>query len=89
MVVRAAAVETPARSALGLGEWGNGGGDECGEEGHPGVGGEWAAAVVRHNGMKAAVSEGNCPGWWWGVMRSRCSGRYGSGGGASRRRVRT
>jgi hypothetical protein len=31
--------------------------------------------------MKAAVSEGNRLGWWWGVMRSRCSGRYGSGGG--------
>jgi hypothetical protein len=32
-----------------------------GGAGRPGVGGEWAAAVVRHNGMKAAVSEGNRP----------------------------
>jgi hypothetical protein len=33
MVVRAATVGTPVRSALGLGVRGNGGGDECGEEG--------------------------------------------------------
>jgi hypothetical protein len=33
-----------------------------GGAGRPGVGGERAAAVVRHNGMKAAVSEGNRPG---------------------------
>jgi hypothetical protein len=75
-----------------------GGGDECGEEGRaprPFIGSEGerggraAAAVVRHNGMKAAVSEGNRPGWWWGVMRSRCFVRYGSGGGAGRRRART
>jgi hypothetical protein len=33
MVVRAAAVGTPVRSALGLGEWEMGGGDGCGEEG--------------------------------------------------------
>jgi hypothetical protein len=32
-VVRASAVGTLVRSALGLGEWINGGGDECGEEG--------------------------------------------------------
>jgi hypothetical protein len=32
-VVRAAAVGTPVRSALRLGEWEIGGGDECGEEG--------------------------------------------------------
>jgi hypothetical protein len=29
-------------------------------------------AVVHHDGMKAAVLEGNRPGWWWGVMRSTC-----------------
>jgi hypothetical protein len=51
-----------------------------GGAGRPGVGGEQAAAVVRHNGMKAPISEGNRPGWWWGVIRRRCSGRYGSGG---------
>jgi hypothetical protein len=45
-VVRAAAVGTLMWSALGLGERGNG----SGEMG--------AAAVVCHNGMKAAVSEG-------------------------------
>jgi NO-binding membrane sensor protein with MHYT domain len=45
-----------------------------------GVGGQ-AVAVVHHNGMKATVLEGNRSGWWWGVMRSRCSGRYGTGGG--------
>jgi hypothetical protein len=44
---------------------------------------------VCNNGMKAVVSEGKQPGWWWGVMRSRCSGRYGSGGGAGRRCART
>jgi hypothetical protein len=33
-----------------------------GGAGRPGIGGERAAAVVRHNGMKAAVSEGNQPG---------------------------
>jgi hypothetical protein len=33
MVVRAAAVGTPVQSMLRLGERGNGGGDECGEEG--------------------------------------------------------
>jgi hypothetical protein len=33
MAVRAAAVETPVRSMLGLGEWEMGGGDECGEKG--------------------------------------------------------
>jgi hypothetical protein len=33
-VVRAAVVKTPVQSALGLEEWGNGGGDECREEGH-------------------------------------------------------
>jgi hypothetical protein len=43
------------------------------------------AVVVHHNGMKAAVSEGNQPGWWWGLMRSRCSGHYGSGGGVRAR----
>jgi hypothetical protein len=32
-VVRAAAVGTPVRIALGLGEWEMGGGDGCGEEG--------------------------------------------------------
>jgi hypothetical protein len=32
-VVRAAAVGTPVWSALGLGEWEMGGGDECSEEG--------------------------------------------------------
>jgi hypothetical protein len=47
--------------------------------GRLGVRGEWVAAVVHHNGMKAAISERNRLGWWWGVMRSRCSGRYGSG----------
>jgi hypothetical protein len=31
--VRAAAVETPMRSTLELGEWEMGGGDECNEEG--------------------------------------------------------
>jgi hypothetical protein len=54
------------------GEWGNGGGDECGEEGQaprPFIGSEGerggrAAAVVRHNRMKAAVSEGNRSAWW-------------------------
>jgi hypothetical protein len=35
--------------------------------------------------MKAAVSKGNQPWWWWGVMRSRCSGCYGSGGGVRAR----
>jgi hypothetical protein len=30
-----------------------------------------------------AISEGNRPGWWWGVMRSRRSGHYGSGDGGS------
>jgi hypothetical protein len=30
-----------------------------GGAGRPGIGGEQAAAVVRHNGMKVAVSEGN------------------------------
>jgi hypothetical protein len=33
MVVRAVAVGTPVRSALGLTERENGGGDECGGEG--------------------------------------------------------
>jgi hypothetical protein len=55
------------RSVLGLGEWEMGGGDECGEKGqapHPfivseGERGDQAAAVLHHNGMKAAVSEGN------------------------------
>jgi hypothetical protein len=42
---------------------------------------------VRHNGMKVAISEGNQSGVWWGVMRSRCSGRYGSGGDAGRWRA--
>jgi hypothetical protein len=55
--------------------------------GRSGIGGERAAVVVRHNGMKAAVSEGNEPGVWWGVMRSRCSGRYGSGGGVRTREM--
>jgi hypothetical protein len=32
-VVRVAAIETPVRSALRLGEWEMGGGDGCGEEG--------------------------------------------------------
>jgi hypothetical protein len=32
MVVRAAVAGTLVRSMLGLGEQGNGGGDECGEE---------------------------------------------------------
>jgi hypothetical protein len=57
--------------------------------GRPGIRGEWVAAVVRHNGMKAAVSEGNRPGVWWGVMRSRCSSCYGSGGGTKKRHART
>jgi hypothetical protein len=85
-------------------EWGNGGEDECGEWGgasslpfymvgggaaQPGIGGERVAEVVHHNGMKAAVLEENRLGWWWGVMRSRCSGRYGRGGGAGRQRART
>jgi hypothetical protein len=54
-----------------------------GGAGWPDVGGERAAATVRHNGMKAAISEGNRSGvgGGWGVMRSRCSDRYGSGGG--------
>jgi hypothetical protein len=30
--------------------------------------------------MRVAISEWNRPGWWWGVMRSWCSGRDGSGG---------
>jgi hypothetical protein len=34
--------------------------------------------------MKAVVSEGNRPGVWWGVLRSRCFDCYGSG-----RRART
>jgi hypothetical protein len=92
-VVRAAAVRTLVRSSLRLGEQGNGGGDECGVEGwaprpfigSEGDGGKRAAAVVRHNGMKAAISEGNRPEWWWGVMRSRCSSRYESGGGVRTR----
>jgi hypothetical protein len=63
--------------AQGAGKWGQD------------VRGERAAAVVRHKGMKAAVLEGNRPGWWWGVMRSRCSDRYVSGGDAGRRRART
>jgi hypothetical protein len=33
MVVSATAVGTPVWSALRLGEWGSGDGDECGEEG--------------------------------------------------------
>jgi hypothetical protein len=52
-----------------------------GGAGRPGIEGDQAAAVVCHNGMKAAVSEGNWLGWWWEVMRSRCSGCYRSGGG--------
>jgi hypothetical protein len=42
-VVREAAVGTPVWSVLGLEEQGNGGGDECGEEGrapHPFIGSE-------------------------------------------------
>jgi hypothetical protein len=46
MVVRAAAVGTLVRSALGLGEWEMGGGDGCGEEGRaprPFIGSEGGA----------------------------------------------
>jgi hypothetical protein len=44
----------------------------------------WCAIM----GMKAAVSEGDRPGWWWGVMRGGgCSGRYESGSGVGRRRA--
>jgi hypothetical protein len=63
MAVRAAAVGTPVRSLLGLGEWEMGVGDECGVKGratHPFIGlegerGGWA-------------SEGN--GWqrWCAIM---------------------
>jgi hypothetical protein len=53
------------------------------------IGGERAAAVVRHIGMKAGVSEGNRPRWWWGVMWSRCSGCCGSGGGTGEEDDRT
>jgi hypothetical protein len=60
-----------------------------GGAGRLGVRGERAAVVVRPNGMMAAVSEGNQSGWWWGVMRSRCFGRYESRGGAGRQRART
>jgi hypothetical protein len=41
------------------------------------------AAVVHHNGMLFRKVIGR--GVWWGVMRSRCSGRYGSGGGVRAR----
>jgi hypothetical protein len=62
-VVRATADGTLVRSVLRLGEWGNGGGDECGEEGrapHPFMGSEG------EQGGRA--SEGN--GWrqWCTIM---------------------
>jgi hypothetical protein len=67
-VVRVAVVGTPEWSVLGLGEWGNGGGDECGEEGRA------PRPFIGSEGERAA-------GHQRGVMRSRCSGRYGSRGG--------
>jgi hypothetical protein len=63
MVVRAAAVETPVRSALGLREQGNGGEDECGEEGpapRPFIGSEG------ERGGRA--SEGNGRRRWCAIM---------------------
>jgi hypothetical protein len=60
-VVTAAAVGTPVRSALGLGEWEMGGGDECGEEGRaprPFIGSEGGAGRPDGEGDRASGGGG-------------------------------
>jgi hypothetical protein len=61
--VRAAAVRTPVRSALGLGERGNGGGDECVEEGRA------PQPFIGLEGERGGQgSEGNGRQWWCAIM---------------------
>jgi hypothetical protein len=48
-----------------------------GGAGRPGLGGEQAAVVVHHNGIRWSFQKRIGRGVWWGVMRSRCSDRYG------------
>jgi hypothetical protein len=77
MVVRAAAVGTPVWSALGLGEWEMGGGDECGEEGQaprPFIGSEGGAG--RPDGRR----RGSGSRWWQHQCRSSDSVERGNRG---------
>jgi hypothetical protein len=98
-VVKAAKGRAPVRVTSGS-EMGQGGvGEEQWKEGmpgHPFMGSEGergGRALVGNNRrwccpimvVEAAVSGGDRPGWWWGVMRvGGCSGRYGSGRSAGR-----
>jgi hypothetical protein len=82
-VVRAAAVETPVRSTLRLGEWEMGGGDGCSEEGlapRPFIGSEGGAGRPDGEGDRAAggggINVGHLIRWGgetggdeWGVKR--------------------
>jgi hypothetical protein len=94
-VVRAAAVGTPVRSALRLGEWEMGSGDGCGEEGqapHPFIGSE--GGVGRLDGERDRATGGGSinagrpvrwggeTGGWgeWGVKRGECGAVSGRGG---------
>jgi hypothetical protein len=83
-VVRAAAVGTPVRSALGLGEWEMGGGDECGEEGRaprPFIWSDGGAGRPDEEGDRVAdvggINAGRPVRWGgkqrgeWGVMRGQ------------------
>jgi hypothetical protein len=61
--VRAAAVRTPVWSALRLGEQGNGGGDECGEEGRA------PSPFIGSEGERGGqASEGNRRRRWCAIM---------------------
>jgi hypothetical protein len=83
-VVRAAAVETPVRSALGLREWEMGGGDECGEEGRapcPFIGseGEWGDGTGK--GIRRPVVAASMSAIWFGGEGKR-RGEWGVKRGA-------
>jgi hypothetical protein len=63
MVVRAVVVRTSVWSALGLGEWGNGGRDVCGEEGRAPR--PFKGSEVERGGK---ASEGNGRRRWCAIM---------------------
>jgi hypothetical protein len=62
-VVRAVTIETLMQSALGLGELGNGGGDECGEEGRAPH-----RFIVSEGERGCRASEGNGRRRWCAIM---------------------